>query len=207
MTNPDKTWIALIVDRSGSMESMRNEAQAAVQDFIKEQRELPGEAYLTLVQFDHQVQTLHDGASFNLIPAAYTLIPRGTTALFDAMGTTITSVGERLAAMPEEERPGKVLIVTVTDGLNNASKEYTKGRIKELVTQQTEQYGWEFAFLGVGIDAMDEGMSMGIRSNMRVDATSAGMRAGGQSLNLYASSYRTTGKGSWDAPDDPDGES
>lgn len=207
MTDADKTWVALIVDRSGSMDTIRGEAQGAVEGFIKEQQEQPGEAYLTLVEFDHGYNVVHEGARFDMIPAAYKLLPRGMTALYDAMGRTIIELGERLAAMPEDERPGKVIVVTVTDGYENSSKEFTQPQVFDLVKQQQESYGWEFAYLGVGVDAMKEGPKVGIQTNMSVARSSAGMYAGGQSLNSMVSSYRKSGVASWQAPEDPDGSS
>ena len=89
------------------------------------------------------------------------LLPRGRTALLDALGRLITTAGERLAALPEDARPGSVIVGVMTDGMENASREWTHPRIKELIEQQTRDYGWQFLYLGADQDAIEEGAKMG----------------------------------------------
>lgn len=158
----DLTDITLVVDRSGSMSSVREDAQGGVNTFIKEQVNQPGEALITLVQFDTEYEFLHRGVPVAEIPA-YKLVPRGMTALLDAVGRAINETGERLSQINEEARPGLVVFVVMTDGLENSSREFTKTQIKEMITRQQDEFSWQFTFLGANQDAFAEAGSMGIR--------------------------------------------
>lgn len=155
------TDITLVVDRSGSMASIREDAQGGINTFIKDQAAQPGKCTLTLVHFDHEYEVVHDGKPINEV-TEYGLTPRGSTALLDAVGRAINTTGARLAAMKEEDRPGLVSVVIVTDGQENASQEFTKARIKEMITHQQDVYKWQFTFLGADQDAFAEASSMGI---------------------------------------------
>jgi Mg-chelatase subunit ChlD len=157
------TDITLIVDRSGSMASIRDDAQGGINTFIKEQAAQPGKCTLTLVQFDQEYNVVVDGKPINEV-AEYTLTPRGSTALLDAVGRAINTTGERLASMREEDRPGLVSVVIVTDGQENASQEFTKERIKQIISHQQDVYNWQFTFLGADQDAFAEADSMGIHA-------------------------------------------
>ena len=159
----DLTDITLVVDRSGSMEQVKEDAQGGVNSFIKEQAKEPGEALLTLVQFDTEYEFLHKGVPISQVPE-YKLVPRGMTALLDAVGRAINETGERLSKMKEQDRPGLVIFVVMTDGLENSSKEFSKEVIKEMIKRQQEQYNWHFTFLGANQDAFAEAGSMGIHA-------------------------------------------
>jgi len=89
------------------------------------------------------------------------LTPRGSTALLDALGRLIVTAGERLAALPEDKRPGSVVVGVMTDGYENASRDWTHERIKALIELQTREYHWEFLYLGADQDAIEEGSKMG----------------------------------------------
>ena len=157
----DLTDITLVVDRSGSMEARREDAQGGINAFVKEQAQEPGEALLSLVQFDDRYEVVHDGVPIDAVPE-FELKPRGTTALLDAVGRAINEAGERLADMDEADRPGLVIFVITTDGLENASREFTKARVKEMIEHQQEKYNWEFTFLGANQDAFAEAGGLGI---------------------------------------------
>ena len=157
----DLTDITLVIDRSGSMEEIRTDAEGGVNAFIREQAQQPGEALLTLVQFDDEHEFVHRGIPIKQTPA-YTLVPRGSTALLDAVGRAINETGDRLAKMPEQHRPGLVIFVIVTDGLENSSREFSKARVKEMIQRQQSQYNWHFTFLGADQDAFAEAGGMGI---------------------------------------------
>jgi hypothetical protein len=92
----------------------------------------------------------------------YKLVPRGSTALLDAVGRAINETGERLAKMPEAERPGLVVFVVMTDGPENSSREFTKSHIKQMIEHQQSVYKWQFTFLGANQDAFAEGGAMGV---------------------------------------------
>jgi len=162
--NQDLTDITLVVDRSGSMQTIRSDAEGGINALVDDQRRQPGEARITIVQFDTDVDVVCTGLKPGDVPP-YHLVPRGGTALLDAVGTAIVATGERLAAMREAERPALVLFVVVTDGKENSSKEYTKARIQEMVRHQTHVYSWQFTFLGADADAFDDARGMGMSAS------------------------------------------
>ena len=126
--------IAIILDRSGSMASVRESTIAGFNEFIRAQRQLPGEVMVKLVQFDDQYDVVFDKPLADVPELTQDLfVPRGMTALFDAQGKTIVALGEELAALPEAQRPSKVIVMTLTDGLESASKEYGVDKIASLV--------------------------------------------------------------------------
>lgn len=159
----DLTDITLVVDRSGSMEQVREDAEGGVNTFIAQQAKEPGEALLTLVQFDTEYEFLHKGVPIAEVPR-YQLVPRGMTALLDAVGRAINETGERLAKMDERQRPSLVIFVVMTDGLENSSKEFSKSDVKAMIERQQEKYNWHFTFLGANQDAFAEAGSMGIHA-------------------------------------------
>lgn len=157
------TDITLVVDRSGSMEEIQSDAQGGVNAFIRAQANEPGEALLTLVQFDTEYEFVHRAMPVQNV-SEYKLVPRGATALLDAVGRAINETGERLAKMPEPERPGLVVFVVMTDGLENSSREFTTPQIKQMIERQQSQYNWHFTFLGANQDAFAEAGAMGMHA-------------------------------------------
>jgi Mg-chelatase subunit ChlD len=157
----DLTDITLVVDRSGSMEEIRSDAEGGVNAFIQNQANEPGEALLTLVQFDTEYEFLHQGTPIGQV-SRYKLVPRGATALLDAVGRAINETGERLARTAEQDRPGLVVFVVMTDGHENSSKEFSKNQIKQMIEQQQNTYNWHFTFLGADQDAFAEARAMGM---------------------------------------------
>jgi Mg-chelatase subunit ChlD len=166
----DFTDIMLVVDRSGSMEAIRQDAMGGVNRFILDQAEKPGEAVLTLVQFDTEYEFVHRAKPIKGVPE-YVLTPRGGTALLDAVGRAINETGERLAAMPEANRPGLVVFVVMTDGEENSSREFRKSQIKEKISHQQDKYGWQFVFLGANQDAFAEAGAMGMQAQAAANFT------------------------------------
>ena len=157
----DLTDITMVIDRSGSMQSIRTDAEGGINSFIEQQRQEPGETLLTLVQFDTEYEFVHSGVPVKQIPA-FTLVPRGSTALLDAVGRAINETGARLAAMAESQRPALVVFVIVTDGAENSSREFTRDQIRTMVEHQQSAYKWQFTFLAANQDAFAAGGSMGI---------------------------------------------
>jgi len=131
-----------------------------INSFISDRKDDPGRATVTLHEFDTEQFTL-----FSFIPVSeaqrYRLVPRGGTALHDAIGITFASEGSKLAAMPEHERPGKVVVLIATDGLENSSREY-RDKIAPVITGQREKYGWEIIYIGANQDAVETAATMGI---------------------------------------------
>ncbi len=159
------TQITIVLDRSGSMGSVREATISGFNEFVKGQRAAPGEANLTLIQFDTEnaYEMVFDKPILecpNLSLETYR--PRGGTPLHDAVGRTITMLGQKLKNMPESDRPGKVVIVVMTDGLENSSHEYTAPQIAEMIKSQHEVYKWEFLFLGANQDAILTGEQLNI---------------------------------------------
>lgn len=175
------TEIVCVLDRSGSMESIVDDAIGGFNTFLKTQKESPGEAVMSVVLFDDQYELLHSGKPLPAISRLdrQTYVPRGSTALYDAIGKTIDDVGERLARLAESERPNKVLFVILTDGHENASHKYTSQQIHQLITHQRNVYSWEFLFLAANQDAFVVSQGLGI--------------SGGNSLNFQATSQGTHG--------------
>ena len=157
----DLTDITMVIDRSGSMQSIRTDAEGGINSFIEQQKQEPGEALLTLVQFDTEYEFVHSGTPIKQVPA-FTLVPRGSTALLDAVGRAINETGARLAAMSDADRPGLVVFVIVTDGQENSSHEFERDKIREMIEHQQSVYKWQFTFLAANQDAFAEGASMGI---------------------------------------------
>jgi uncharacterized protein YegL len=197
MTNPDKVFIGVLVDRSGSMEACRTDMEGGLNTFIKEQASQPGAAELSLAQFDAEYELLHDFAPIQQVQP-FQLVPRGMTALLDAMAYFIVDVGEKLAKLPEDDRPGTVIIYIVTDGCENASREWTdKRRVKELVERQKEKYGWKFIFLGANMDAVAEGAALGVDRDSSLTYTVNNARAVNRMASAYTSGVRSGSVPSW----------
>ena len=187
------TRIAIILDRSGSMESCKESTVAGFNEFIRTQRELPGEATVKLVQFDDQYETVFDMNLKNCPELTQsTFVPRGSTALLDAQGRTIVELGRELAALPEQERPSKVIVVTLTDGLENASKEFNLEQIGEMIREQRDKYNWDFVFLGANQDAIATAAAMNIPlpSAMSYSTSKAGIAATMAAVSHYVGAAR-----------------
>ncbi|MFF7880957.1 VWA domain-containing protein [Streptomyces sp. NPDC020794] len=195
MTNPNWRHIAVILDRSGSMQAVKSDTEGGLRAFLEAQHEAPGSTTVSLYQFDDQYQAVYENTPLARVPD-FTLHPRGATALLDAVGRTITSLGEHLAAMPEDDRASEVIVVILTDGDENASVEYTKTAVKELIARQQDEYGWQFVFLGADQDAFEAAGGIGIRAESTLSyssehtqrsMTNAGrMVARGTRTGLYA---------------------
>jgi len=155
------TDVTVVLDRSGSMQSCWIEAETGVNAFVEKQRAADGECVFSLVQFDTEYEFVHRGVPIADVPK-FSLVPRGMTALLDAVGRAINETGERLKGMKKKDRPGLVVFVIVTDGAENASHEFTKAQVKELVERQQSEYQWQFTFLGANQDAFSEAKSLGI---------------------------------------------
>lgn len=159
----DLTDITMVIDRSGSMRSCQSDAEGGVNHFISEQKKADGNANLTLMQFDSIVETVHCGKDIREV-GTYTLSPRGSTALLDAVGRAINETGIRLSNMKEEDRPGFVVFVIVTDGQENSSSEFDRQQIRDMIQHQEEKYKWQFTFLGANAESFSQAASIGIRS-------------------------------------------
>jgi hypothetical protein len=192
--NTNLTEIAFVLDRSGSMQPLVPETIDGFNRFLADQQALPGQARLTLVLFDDQFEVLADALPVaEMVPLderSYTT--RGCTALLDAICRTIDELGRRLAAMPESERPGKVIVAILTDGLENASRRFTLADVNARIARQRDAYSWEFLFLGANQDAIATAAAMGIASHNSATfaADTVGAAASQAALSRKASAIR-----------------
>lgn len=195
--NPNLTEIVYIMDRSGSMHHLTCDVVGGFNAFVEEQKKVEGEAMITTILFNTDIETVHNHASLsNVAPMKIEEFQaRGMTALMDAVGFTIDAVGKRLSETKEEDRPSKVLFVIMTDGMENASREYDVSHVKEMIEHQQNKYGWEFIFVGAGIDAYAVGNTIGIKSEntMNTRATADGMSAMYCAMSAATTSLRAKG--------------
>jgi len=192
--NDNLTDISIVLDRSGSMESTRSDTIGGFNTFLKAQKEAEGDAILTLAQFDHQYEIVHNGVKIKDVPELdmRTYVPRGMTALLDAIGRTINETGLRLDSLAEKDKPGKIIFVIITDGYENASSEFTREKINEMIKHQTDKYNWDFVFLGANQDAIAVGKSYGFMAgnSMSYAQTARGATAMFTSVAENTTKYR-----------------
>ena len=191
LTN-EKTQIVCILDRSGSMASIINDSIGGFNSFLKEQKELPDESTLTVALFDDQYDILYDNIDIKKAEELTnkTWIPRGMTALYDAIGKTINQVKTTHTKLGSE-KPAKVLVCIVTDGEENASKEYNLDAIKKLI-KSCEDDDWNFLYLAANQDAFSVGKSFGVSAGntFTYTASAAGTGVLFSTVNTTASNYR-----------------
>jgi len=159
--NKNKTELVLVLDRSGSMFSCVEDTEGGARSLIKDQTEEPGEVAVSYFRFNNSVEKVYEGVDIREI-GAIKLEPQGGTALRDGIGTAIDATGIRLANMKEEDRPGLVIVAIMTDGGENASREYSQMRIAEMIKHQKDKYGWQFMFLGANQDSFAVGRNLNI---------------------------------------------
>jgi hypothetical protein len=201
------TDITIILDRSGSMASVAEDTIGGFNRFLKDQKAAPGTACITLHQFDDRHDTIMSEKNVHDAPdlTPETFVPRGWTALLDAIGKGVVDTGERMKKAGDAVAQ-HVVFVIITDGMENASKEYTHQKVNEMITHQRDKYKWEFVFLGANQDAIQVGGSIGVgaANSMTYAANAVGtaqafastgknlrsMRAGGQSTMAYSQDDR-----------------
>lgn len=184
----------MLLDRSGSMASIKADIEGGFNAFVADQRSQPGRVTLTLAQFDDHYDVIHDRVPLADVPPL-DLTPRGMTALLDSIARLVTTTGEQLAALPEDQRPDTVIVGILTDGMENASREWTHPAIKALIEQQTTRYRWEFLYMGANQDAIEVGTGLGISANRSLTySTSAGQDAMAATSNMV-SGLRSTAAG------------
>ncbi len=175
----DLVEIMCVIDRSGSMSSIASDAIGGFNTFLEEQKKAPGQALLSLVLFNTNTNVVHESKPLAEVPLldTQTFRPNGSTALYDALGESIDSLGKRLSNMAEDQRPEKVIFVILTDGEENASRKFTKTQVADKISHQTDAYKWDFIYLGANQDAMSVGRSLAILDSASWTSDSKGTRS------------------------------
>lgn len=193
----DITEIVFVLDCSGSMGSVVDETIQGFNQFLREQQAAPGRAYLSLVTFSSDMILVYDGERIEdvepLNHETYRL--RGSTALLDAIGNQIINTNRRLAQMPEERRPTKVIFAILTDGEENASRSFSAKEVREMITEHEDIFEWDFLFLGANQDAFKVGQQYGIKPGKALSFDQSGQGVTGVfgAVSRSLTSYRTSG--------------
>lgn len=164
------TELVFILDRSGSMRGLEQDTIGGYNGMMEKQKREGGEAYITTVLFDDQYEKIHDRVPLDQVEelTGKQYYVRGCTALLDAVGRTIYDMALIQKHLPDSEKAEKVIFVITTDGLENASRQYSRDKIKEMIRHEQDKYGWEFLFLGANMDAVSEAGSLGISADRSV---------------------------------------
>lgn len=193
MPDMDLCEIVAIVDRSGSMGAISTAMAKGFNELIEDQKTKPGRCHVTLVQFDTgHIDTLYEDLDIADVPE-FALHPRGGTPLLDAVGQTINRVKARHEATAEDEVPGRVLVLIITDGEENASREFKQPQVKAMVEERTRSAAaWEFSYLGANVDAFHEASGLGVSAAASSGYTpdSASVSMAFRSVSASVASYR-----------------
>lgn len=168
----DLTELVFILDRSGSMHGLEKDTIGGFNSVLERNKALPGDANITTILFDHRYTILHDRQPIRSVApiTERDYSPAGMTALLDAVGQAIRKIDNVMAHTAEDYRAGKVQFVIITDGMENASKEYSAQRVKQMIRDRQEKEGWDFLFLGANMDAIAVAEDMGIQADRAVTA-------------------------------------
>ena len=161
------TELVFILDRSGSMSGLEADTVGGFNSMLRKQQREEGDAFVSTILFDNVSEVIHDRADIKSVRpmTEKDYVPRGCTALLDAVGDAIQHIGNIHKYAREEDVPEKTIFVIITDGMENASHKYTYSRLQEMIKRQKEKYGWEFLFLGANIDAPREAKRFGIEED------------------------------------------
>lgn len=188
------TEVVFILDRSGSMSGLEDDTIGGFNSMIKRQKKEEGEAYISTVLFDDECDVIYDRVPVNKIEPMTDkqYFVRGCTALLDAVGGAIHHIGNVHKYAREEDRPEKTLFIITTDGMENSSERYDYQKVKKMVEEKKEKYGWEFLFLGANIDAIDVASRFGIGANRAINYESdrKGTKLNYQVLSDTVSAFR-----------------
>lgn len=200
-----ETDVTIILDRSGSMESIASDVVGGFNRFLADQRAQAGACRLTLVQFDNEYEVVYAGRPIGEAPllTADTFQPRGSTALLDAIGRTIEATGARLRELPEGERPDRVLVVIITDGEENSSTTHTREQVFNAIAVQKDVYKWAFLFMAANQDAIAEGDKVGIGAaqSRNFDANGPSFQVASIAMSRAVSAFRSTGDAAFSEQD------
>lgn len=159
--NKEYTHITMVIDSSGSMSHGWNDVVGGYHQIVSDNKKLPGKCTFTVALFDAGYKLIEDFTDIQKVEERDLRLLGGMTALLDAIGKTITSVGAKLAALDEADRPEKVIFMVQTDGHENSSREYTKSAIQKMIAEQTAKYNWQFMFIGATLDSVAQARQYG----------------------------------------------
>jgi len=193
------TELVFILDRSGSMGGLESDTIGGFNSMLRKQQEQDGECRITTILFDGEYEVLHDRLDLKAVSPITDkeYFVRGNTALLDAIGKTINKVGGAQKHSKPEYRAEKVLVIITTDGMENASREFSYSKIKSMIEHQKSKYKWEFIFLGANIDAVEVANRFGIDRNraQNFHNDSEGISLNYASLSKAALKFRAAPKG------------
>lgn len=189
------THISVVLDRSGSMGSCKADVIGGFNQLLEKQRKVDGTATLTLAQFDNEYELLSDMVELSTVAQLtnQTYVPRGSTALLDAIGKTIVDTESKILGMDEKDRPENVIFVIITDGEENSSHQTSRDQAMEMINSHRAEKQWEFVFIGANQDAIQGGESIGVRASSALNyaASPEGTRVMYATLSDSLTSYRT----------------
>ncbi len=164
------TELVFILDRSGSMGGLESDTIGGYNAVLRKHKEAEGEALVSTILFDDRTEVLHDRVPVKEVQpiTAKEYYVRGCTALLDAVGSAIRHIADVHKCLGKENVPEKTIFVITTDGMENASRNYTYNKVRKMIERRKEKHGWEFLFLGANIDAVAEAGKLGIHADRAV---------------------------------------
>ena len=188
----DYTHIALLIDRSGSMYTIKKDMEGGIEAFIETQKQEEGTCTITAAQFNDTYKILFERKPIEEVENII-IIPNGSTALIDSMSRLINEVGNDIDSLEEDEKPEKVLFITITDGEENSSREFTNEQLKELIKEQEDKYSWNFTYIGANQDAFANSSRFGgkMGNTLNYQATESGVKKMWDKLSDATSRYRS----------------
>ena len=175
------TELVFILDRSGSMSGLERDTIGGFNGMIGKQRKQEGVCYVTTFLFDDRTEFLHDRLRLNDVTEMTEdqYYVRGCTALIDAIGIALTHIESIHRYVRPEDVPAHTVFIITTDGMENASREYSSDKVRKMVSKKTEKNGWEFLYLAANIDAVETGAAIGIKkgrsANYKADGAGTGL--------------------------------
>lgn len=194
----DYTHITIILDRSGSMDSIREDTIGGFNAFLSKQKEGPGTVTLTFIQFDTQDahEVIHKFKPIAEIPPLTrdVYVPRASTPLLDALGWSLNDLEKTIADMAEDQKPEQVIVVVITDGQENSSKEFKKAQITKIIRDKQDKAKWQFVFLSADLDAINDAVNAGVQvcSSLAFDKSAPGTRQAWESMSSSVSRSRSS---------------
>jgi hypothetical protein len=177
VTQPGYRHRIIVMDRSGSIESILAGQQSGLGEFFASEAKVPGKATYSLWDFNADIRCRASLAQLDTV-RTYVIEPHGGTAMHDAVGDAVAAEGEKLAALPEDERPEDVTVIIASDGLENSSRRRAGPEVKAMLDHQQDAYGWRVIYMGTNQDAFAEGARFGARGDLTLNyvSTNTGSR-------------------------------